>query len=243
MYTIRKLGSIYLDEKPVKPGWVYGRSTAAISLGDTVYEKAITWISTCGLLIANQSLLKKVSWNDLERNGLVWGKEIVIDRLRYRVRLMKQLPDEQGNEWDNALEDAGGNNDMWHWRDNPFWEQDGPCEETALRITRGGHLAHSLRCCRPNSRQDNVGYRPVLEPITVPMGDDLIGEDLLVWTDSGGMVTGRLVEHTSYDLVFADGAFFSYDGRSPSGGVSSMMGVTCVDLEHILTVQTFVKEP
>ncbi len=52
-------------------------------------SKEIGWVAVNGLLIADQCLLTNVSWDDLDVQGLVFGKEVTVQGLRFKIRLLK----------------------------------------------------------------------------------------------------------------------------------------------------------
>lgn len=48
-------------------------------------SKEIGWVAVNGLLIADQCLLTNVSWDDLDVQGLVFGKEVTVQGLRFKM--------------------------------------------------------------------------------------------------------------------------------------------------------------
>lgn len=57
------------------------------------------------MLIADRCILTNVTWDDLNFNGLVFGKHITIGVYHYKTRLLKVGPEEGiPNEWDAALD-------------------------------------------------------------------------------------------------------------------------------------------
>ena len=174
-YDIFKFGALYLGDKaqhvPERPTingdipQYDGSSTISIS-PVTREEEPITWIKPYGIniLIADRVLLTKVSWKDLNRNGFVNGKEIVIEGQHFRCRLLhvgntRDVP----NEWDNILDATNENNALWHWKDMYFWGSDVPILRASTRAVRGWVSARYWRNYSATHRSVYVGFRPVLE--------------------------------------------------------------------------------
>ena len=102
MANIIKLGSLFLDGRPVETGMQYVPSQT-IEVGEMTPSKEIGWVAVNGLLIADQCLLTNVSWDDLDVQGLVFGKEVTVQGLRFKIRLLKVGSKEDvPNEWDAA---------------------------------------------------------------------------------------------------------------------------------------------
>ena len=99
-----KFGSLYVNDKPIDPGTEY-KPDQAISFGTMTPDKAINWVPVNGLLIADRCLLARISWDDLNDQGLVFGREIQLFGFRFWARLLK-VGNCEGvpNEWDSALD-------------------------------------------------------------------------------------------------------------------------------------------
>ena len=174
---IFKFGTLYLGDKaqhfPEKPAvngdipQYDGSSTISIS-PVTREEEPITWIKPYGIniLIADRVLLAKVSWKDLNRNGFVNGKEIVIEGQHFRCRLLHVGNTEDvPNEWDKVLDATNENNALWHWKDMYFWGSDVPILRASTRAVRGWVSARFWHNGAATDRYVYVGFRPVLEPL------------------------------------------------------------------------------
>ena len=176
-YDIFKFGALYLGDKaqhfPERPAvngdipQYDGSSTISIS-PVTREEEPITWIKPYGIniLIADRVLLAKVSWNDLNRNGFVNGKKIVIEGQHFRCRLLhvgntRDVP----NEWDKVLNETEENNALWHWKDMCFWGSDVSTFGVSRRAVRGSRSARLWSNGDAAYRFVNIGFRPVLEPL------------------------------------------------------------------------------
>lgn len=228
------LGSLYLDGMVTAPGSCYNPGQS-IRIGDSVVQNKIGWMTVNGLLVPSQCLLVDISWDDLDEQGLVFGQEIMIDGLRFRCRLLKVGAKKQDeNEWD-MIRSTIGYIDL---RDDPgeilFWGQETFGSQSQNRMVRG----FKTGCWGDNpahARFYNVGYLPVLEPVTTEVDDGLIGADLMILTNGGNAVIGRLVDHSEYDLLLTDGACIT--GRSAA--ISRQRGITAVDRSKILAIQTY----
>ena len=176
-YDIFKFGALYLGDKaqhvPERPTingdipQYDGSSTISIS-PVTREEEPITWIKPYGIniLVADRVLLAKVSWEDLDRNGFVNGKEIVIEGQHFRCRLL-HVGNTEGvpNEWDKVLDATNENNALWHWNDMYFWGSDISTFGVSTRAVRGYLSARFWYYNYATYRDVYVGFRPVLEPL------------------------------------------------------------------------------
>ena len=175
-HNIFKFGALYLDNKiqhipqqPIRNGDIpQYDGQAAISIGLEEKGESITWVKPNGqnLLIADRVLLVTVSWDDLERNGMVSGKLIVIDGQFFNCRLL-QVGKSDGvpNEWDKILDETGEDNDLWHWENMFFWGQESIAYGTVLHSVRGYSSARFWTYHYATSRSVGVGFRPALEPL------------------------------------------------------------------------------
>ena len=144
MANIIKLGSLFLDGRPVKTGRQYVPSQT-IEVGEMTPSKEIGWVAVNGLLIADQCLLTNVSWDDLDVQGLVFGKEVTVQGLRFKIRLLKVGSKEDvPNEWDDALDAIGEDDALWHWRGKYFWGQESASESSSCRVRRGYSSARNF---------------------------------------------------------------------------------------------------
>lgn len=136
----------------------------------------ITWIKPDGLpiLIADRPLLVNISWDELEVNGFVRGKEFWIDGMPYRCRLVQVGPLFKPNEWDKAL-DATGSEDqakkLWHTDIVWFWgsvpDTDEAYGKNAQRVLRGNLSSRTSNMMSGQHKSADVGFRPVLEPMPI----------------------------------------------------------------------------
>lgn len=82
------IGSLYLDEQPAVLGSEY-EPGQSIRIGSSVEQNKIHWMIINGLFVPSKCLLRNVSWDDLNKQGLVFGQRVVIDRLDFQCRLFK----------------------------------------------------------------------------------------------------------------------------------------------------------
>lgn len=233
MANIIKLGSLHLDGHPVEIGteYVHGQT---IRIGDTITGKKISWVAVNGILIADRCILTNASWDDLNAQNLVFGKEITIGEFRFTARLL-QVGAEEGvpNEWDAALDKVGENNDIWHWKDSWFWGQE-YAVSASHRAIRGYISARSCYFNSSSTRNVTVGFRPALVPLlSDTLGNTRSGEKLMLW-GSQNIVFGRLEELTDYEVVLSGG-----DGSLSDGFGSRISdGRIVIDRGAVAGVQT-----
>ena len=199
-YSVFKFGAIYLDdeiqsvpEQPMFNGDIpsYDGKTT-ISIGLSKKGEGITWIKANGqnLLIADRVLLTKTSWEDLDKNGFITGKPVLMDGQCFQCRLLHVGNGENiSNEWDATLDETGENNDLWKWAEIYFWGTDVSTNEASLRAVRGYHSARGWSFNNATYRYANVGFRPALEilPSDAPIPNiNLDGIDFQLSSLPGG---------------------------------------------------------
>jgi len=202
-----KLGSLYFDGDSVVIGSYYDNQV--LTIGDTDSKYPITWIKTSdGLLVANHTVCTKISWEQLNKMGFIFGTPIKIDGAPYLCRSLK-VGAEEGvpNEWDALLDELGEEDSIWHWEDAFFWGQETPTDGAARRAHRGYYSARLWYYDSASLRFANLGFRPALEPLSPEplISDNLVGTKLQVWGPTGS-VSGTLSDLTDYDLLLMDAA-------------------------------------
>ena len=126
-------------------------------------SKEIGWVAVNGLLIADQCLLTNVSWDDLDVQGLVFGKEVTVQGLRFKIRLLKVGSKEDvPNEWDAALDAVGEDDTLWHWDHKFFWGQEPVSGSVSRRALRGYNSARYWNWSDSSYRNADLGFRPAL---------------------------------------------------------------------------------
>jgi len=197
---IIQLGSIYFDETPFSIGSKYTSGNLVIS--NTVKGKEISWISVNGLLVADHAVCVNISWDDLNKQGFIFGKKVSVDGNLYICRSL-MVGNDRGipNEWDDILNATSEDNSLWHWNKFFFWGQEISKFNMALRALRGYNSARTWHHTSVSVRGSAVGFRPVLEPLVpdYPISDSLVGTTIKAY-GSGGTISGVLSGFTDYDL-------------------------------------------
>ena len=226
-----KFGSLYVNDKPIDPGTEY-KPDQAISFGTMTPDKAINWVPVNGLLIADRCLLARISWDDLNDQGLVFGREIQLFGFRFWARLLK-VGNCEGvpNEWDSALDVVGENDDLWHWEDMFFWGQETVLTDASSRAYRGYRSARLWSWNNSSYRYATLGFRPALEPLATVPTTLKLGQDVLA-IGKDGAVVGKLMDATTYDLVIQPNA----DGLVGKAAFAANMrdGTVAIDRSGIL---------
>lgn len=202
--SIRKLGSLYLDGgKIICPldginhEDVTEYNGEKIEIRDTNKEDSykLSWVEINDdgkkLLICDRNILSGISYNELNSQGLVFGKVVIIDNTKYILRLLKggnKKNDTEENEWnryivnedkipglptsnnfDTATGDKnkseklyGDNNTLWNWYDFCSLTQNEYKDKCAVR---GFYSNTYFNYVSKDVGYKTVGYRPVLEVI------------------------------------------------------------------------------
>lgn len=235
MANIIKLGSLFLDGRPVETGMQYVPSQT-IEVGEMTPSKEIGWVAVNGLLIADQCLLTNVSWDDLDVQGLVFGKEVTVQGLRFKIRLLKVGSKEDvPNEWDAALDAVGEDDTLWHWDHKFFWGQEPVSGSVSHRAIRGYTSARRWDWNISSYRVAVVGFRPALEPLPTDPSAIRHSQEALV-IGRAGAVAGSLIDATAYDLVIQPNA----DGLIGEVSFAAKMqdGTLAVDRSGIISIAT-----
>lgn len=235
MANIIKLGSLFLDGRPVETGMQYVPSQT-IEVGEMTPSKEIGWVAVNGLLIADQCLLTNVSWDDLDVQGLVFGKEVTVQGLRFKIRLLKVGSKEDvPNEWDAALDAVGEDDTLWHWDHKFFWGQEPVSGSVSHRAIRGYTSARHWRWNGSSNRNAYLGFRPALEPLPTDPSAIRHSQEALV-IGRAGAVAGSLIDATAYDLVIQPNA----DGLIGEVSFAAKMqdGTLAVDRSGIISIAT-----
>ena len=235
MANIIKLGSLFLDGRPVETGMQYVPSQT-IEVGEMTPSKEIGWVAVNGLLIADQCLLTNVSWDDLDVQGLVFGKEVTVQGLRFKIRLLKVGSKEDvPNEWDAALDAVGEDDTLWHWDHKFFWGQEPVSGSVSHRAIRGYTSAPHWGWSDSSSRHARLGFRPALEPLPTDPSAIRHSQEALV-IGRAGAVAGSLIDATAYDLVIQPNA----DGLIGEVSFAAKMqdGTLAVDRSGIISIAT-----
>lgn len=199
-------------------------------------SKEIGWVAVNGLLIADQCLLTNVSWDDLDVQGLVFGKEVTVQGLRFKIRLLKVGSKEDvPNEWDAALDAVGEDDTLWHWDHKFFWGQEPVSGSVSHRAVRGYDSARYWGSISATNSYSGVGFRPALEPLPTDPSAIRHSQEALV-IGRAGAVAGSLIDATAYDLVIQPNA----DGLIGEVSFAAKMqdGTLAVDRSGIISIAT-----
>ena len=199
-------------------------------------SKEIGWVAVNGLLIADQCLLTNVSWDDLDVQGLVFGKEVTVQGLRFKIRLLKVGSKEDvPNEWDAALDAVGEDDTLWHWDHKFFWGQEPVSGSVSYRAVRGYYSARFWYDYNATLSSPLVGFRPALEPLPTDPSAIRHSQEALV-IGRAGAVAGSLIDATAYDLVIQPNA----DGLIGEVSFAAKMqdGTLAVDRSGIISIAT-----
>ena len=202
MAKIEKIGSLYFDGRPQKVGVAYNGEQ--ISFGDAAPGQEISWVRMqSGLLVADRCVCTNISWEDLDKEGFVFGALVTINGETYLCRCLKVGAKEgETNEWDAALDETGEGDDLWHWENKYFWGQETSKHGASTRAVRGYYSArHWINSGNTATRLAHLGFRPVLEPLLSGGPEVLVGRNIKVFGPREEYIRGRLVEFSDYDLM------------------------------------------
>lgn len=195
-----KFGSLSLPDIAVfAPAWYNGDR---IEIRNTVSGRELKWVTVHGKFISTGIILSNISWFELHDQGLITGKEIMIDGQRYRCRsLVAGDSRTQPHEWDTILEVTGYDALVWYGDTCQFWCQGQP-EKRADRIAQGGVIINNWKSIHGETKGNHIGFRPVLEPLYHgwPISKNMLNEKVTVFLPIGS-VEGVVSSYTDYDLV------------------------------------------
>lgn len=200
-----QFGTIRIDNDIMIPGDLR-RKDGEISIGDSgpLLECNLRWIYHDGKLVSERSAMFGANYDELEVDGLCYGKAVVIDGMPFTVRLMegdlgKDLPSEVDrflDEYGHRMREAA--------QTDPYW-----CLSTEatppMRLYRGGSYLRGGRYdgyCRGDDTLGALGYRPILIPEAFnPQRAHLLQGKHVYLYGPEGFVDGILSEITDYDLT------------------------------------------
>ncbi len=144
-----------------------------ISIENTQSGKALQFIyvedNGKKMLVCDRNLVAKVTWDNLNSAGLIFGKNVTIDGKKYKIRSLTGGVDsnDKNNEWSRIIEqdiyNIGNENNNWHWKDCYTWCQETYSQNSARRVLRG-YSSASTWGNRTHTHSDNYcAFRPVLE--------------------------------------------------------------------------------
>ena len=166
------------------------------------------------LFIADYNVTHAVSWDDLNNEGLIFGKGYVAGGVDYTLRAPSagsgstgsydsERGTPQSNEWDKILDKDSGY--IKNWSDMYSWGQDTSSDNASLRAIRGYDSARFWDSPSSGHRFVYVGFRPVLEVLN----PDTLGSDGLevVTLDLGGGKLGNSSD--AIQIIVKNGSAFT----------------------------------
>ena len=144
-----------------------------ITIEDTSPGKALSWFRAAGLLWADRNIVCKISWEQLRELNLLYGVPVKIDGGTYILRCPKggiSTVDTDSSEWDIAMAELGADTMFMNWANQFSWSQEqvvGPDMSSA--VVRGFHGKQYWAYYDVSKREEEIGFRPVLELLTLPM--------------------------------------------------------------------------
>ncbi|OOM79841.1 hypothetical protein [Clostridium sp. BL-8] len=204
--NIRKFGTLYLDDEKMKNPVdfiefsdipEYNGQKIEIGNSDGNNENMLSWVeiddNAKKLLICDRNIIKGISWNELNKQNLIFGKVVMIEDKKYILRLLSgysEKKNHKANEWDkyivntdkisglpknsaidadiNSKQDSekklnGENNKLWHWYKFSSFTQSEELQSEKFCIIRGFYATLYSSQSIKDLRYETVGYRPVLE--------------------------------------------------------------------------------
>ena len=134
------------------------------------------------LFVADYDVTHTVSWNGLNDEGLIFGKNYASGGVDYTLRAPsvgsnytgsgnseRGVP--QSNEWDTMLNKDSGY--IQNWNEMYSWGRDTVSDDASHRAVRGYHSARYWNRSDATYSHPGVGFRPVLEVLN----PDTLGSD------------------------------------------------------------------
>ena len=189
------------------------------------------------LFIANYNVTHFVSWDALDKQGLIFGKTYSSGSIDYTMRAPSAGTAYNGhygesgipanNEWDTILKKSGQDSEdnttgyIKNWWPMASWGQDTWSNDTWSRTLRGYTSAHFCYGHPATGSIEDLGFRPVLEVLN----PDTLGSDgmKVVTLDLGGGKLGGSSE--DIQIIVKTGSTFTApasDGMTrPDGNTGS----------------------
>ena len=212
-FTLAPGGRYYFDLSGMSiPGTVNSTLDGGTQTDGTLHYVPFTYVGTVdaysldsaadtdttsyehSLFIANYNVTHFVSWDALDKQGLIFGKTYSSGSIDYTMRAPSvgsgrtdsgesQRGTPLSNEWDKILDKDSGY--IKNWSEMSSWGQDTkPDNSFPIRANRGYHTARSWNYDYATFQHTIVGFRPVLEVLN----PDTLGSDgmKVVTLDLGG---------------------------------------------------------
>lgn len=219
---LHKFGTLFLDGKPyqtsdvIAPTELFNRS---VEIGNTVPGFEIEWVEYQGLYASRMPLLVGVAYKDLSWMSGRYGVHVDIDGRSYEMRFpVASYSNEpsQDDLWFKAVQaDAG---DIWELQEMRCWgEQEAKEDPFQTRNAALFNLGrtHDLsieksqfpnwdKICDQGRRASNIGWRPLLDCVSLAPEELEPGTLLRVFFGSHTAAYGRLGDISEYDIVLED---------------------------------------
>ena len=260
-FTLTPGGRYYFDLSAMNiPGTANGgNSDGAVSLPDTsLHYVPFTYVGTIeaykltsatatteeyaqqnkyphSLFVADYAVTHTVSWNGLNDEGLIFGKNYASGGVDYTLRApsvgsnstgsgdsQRGVP--QSNEWDTMLNKNRGY--IQNWNKMYSWGQDTSSAAESFRAYRGYNSARFWYYTSSSFRNVYLGFRPVLELPTDLAADSLKAVELL----TGEFMPGE--QQNWINIIVKKGESFtapSAEGLPLSDGISADTPMWWVD--------------
>lgn len=198
---IVSLGTVFENGFVRQPGF-YCQGPAyspGIFLGNTVPGLEIPWVKVGDMYIAKHNICTHISWDALNSLGYIFGVPVYIDGQQYICRSLKVGDNEdQDNEWDALLNQCGGDNMVWNCECDQFWGQETDGNSGSIVCGRGAASTRDIQ--NAACTYDNVGFRPMLEPLppAASLSTAMVGSKVRLYGPRG----------------FVEGHFLSCDGKA-----------------------------
>ena len=207
-FTLAPGGRYYFDLSALGiPGTVNSTLDGGIQTDGTLHYVPFTYVGTVdaysldsaadtdttsyehSLFIANYNVTHFVSWDALDKQGLIFGKTYSSGSIDYTMRAPSAGTAYNGhygesgipanNEWDTILKKSGQNSEdnttgyIKNWWPMASWGQDTWSNDTRHRTLRGYTSAHFCYGHSATGSIEDLGFRPVLELPTGLAADSL----------------------------------------------------------------------
>ena len=249
-FTLAPGGRYYFDLSAMNiPGTVNSTLDGGTQTDGTLHYVPFTYVGTVdaysldsaadtdttsyehSLFIANYNMTHFVSWDALDKQGLIFGKTYSSGSIDYTMRAPSAGTAYNGhygesgipanNEWDTILKKSGQDSEdnttgyIKNWWPMASWGQDTWSNDTWSRTLRGYTSAHFCYGHPATGSIEDLGFRPVLELPT-----DLAADSLKVVTLAlGGGKLGNSSE--DIQIIVKNGSAFT---APASGGLTRPAG-------------------
>lgn len=224
---LKKFGTLFIDDKPyqtsdiIAPTELDGRK---VEIGDTVPGFEIEWVENHGIYVPRMPLCCQVSYQDLWYMSGKDGIRVSIDHDLYEMRLptlgYPQKPSTDDRWFEAVKADV---EDVWLMDGMKIWAEQEPeedpfhCRNVVLFTLglRDRRCPEIRRVGSKDMRAANIGWRPMLECISLDPEQLVHGTPLRVFFGSHTSAYGKLGDVTLYDIVLEE--LYSISQYDPAG--------------------------